>query len=341
MARDREGELGLMFMGIGAMFFYQSLKKIKLQRRIKDIGTSRIASAALGESVEINATVLADPQHIIVSPLSGKRCLAFTWDLCKEVGSGKNRRWQLQYRFYSTPYVYVTDESKGIAALDLSSCEFQDDLKEKEVIFNDSSYSIPAEVMGLLKSHKMLDGKESSFLFSNRYRLQETVIEPREKFYILGTAALTPKTEMPLTRNLLLKFGKRNSSLITRVKEAFRIKRVDPETLKAYDKNNNSRLDEEESVALYRDIEEGILRKYNQPAMPADYLKSCKFIFTRSKDGSLFSSDNVLVSRKTQAELVSSLQFSALLSFFGGPALFILGIWILWNKYSSRNSYPY
>ncbi len=341
MAKDNESNLGLMFMGVGALVFFQSLKKIKLQRKIKDISTSRIASAAMGESVEIHATVINDPQHTIVSPLSQKTCIAFTWELQKEVGSGKNRRWEFQFRFYSTPFVYVTDESRGVAALDLSSCEFQDDLKQKQVAFNDSSYSIPPAVLDILKQNKMLSGEEKSFFFSNNYRLVETLIGPNEKMYILGTAALTPKIEMPLTKNASLLFGKRNFNFINRLKSAFRLRRTDPATIKAYDANGNSRLDEEETLKLYKDMEENILREFNQSAPPVDYLKTCKFVFTRSKEGNIFDSHGVIVSRKTQKQLVDSLQFSALLSFFGGPAMFVLGLWILWNKYNSRNPYPY
>lgn len=327
MSRNKENDICFYLMGIGLFVFYKSFKQIKLHRRIKDTSTSKIASAALGDSVEIHGKVISDPAHLVTSPLSGKKCVAFLWKLEKKIG-GKNQHWALQYRFFSTPYIYVTDESKAVAALDLSSCAFQEDLYGHTVNFNDSSFEIPADVLTLLKNNGMITG-EKSFLFSDRYRLIEKIISPGDSYYILGRAGSTPSTEKPFTNDSITKMGKRNLNLKGRLKAAFETRKADPEMIQKYDKNGNMKMDELEAEALYRDLERSLLRKYEQASLKDTYLSICKFVFLKAENGGMFGTDEVCVSTKTQSELASSLAFSSLLGFFGGPAIFILGLWML------------
>lgn len=330
MSRNKDSDISFYLMGIGLFIFYKSFKQIKLQRRIQDTSTSKIASAALGESVEIHAKVLSDPGHLITSPLTGQKCVAFLWRLEKYTG-GKNKHWSLQYRFFSTPYIYVTDESEALAALDLSSCEFQENLYGRTVNFTDSSFELPAEVIKLLTDNGMISG-EKSFLFSSKYRLVEKVILPGDSFYILGSAGLTPSSEKSLNASSGLKIGKRNMNLKARLMAAFERRKVDPDMIQKYDKNGNMKMDELEAEALYRDLERSLLKKYELSSLTDSYLNKCKFIFMKSNNGGLFSTDEVCVSTKTQKELASSLGFSSLLGFFGGPAMFVLGLWMLMAK---------
>lgn len=323
---DRESNrLAFMLIGLGCFAFYHSLKNIKLRRRIKDTGTSKISSAALGESVEINGKVISDTESI-ESPLSGKKCIAFIWDISREVGSGKNKRWELQHRFFSTPYIYVTDSSGEIAAVDLSSCSFQENMYEYQAPFNDHSFNIGGGAVDILKQYKML--AEKSWLGASNYRISEKIVMNGEKFFIHGTAAVTPSSEIPqvMGKN---KFGRRHHKLIERVKLAFRSKKEDPNMIRRYDVNRNGRLDEEESVRLYNDIEKNILDHYGINSRNG-FLKRAKFLFVRSKnEGMFFPLDTVCISRKSEKELLDSLGGSAFLSFFAGPLLVVAGLAIL------------
>lgn len=327
MSDDSRGRLSFYLMGGGLLFFYDSFRKMKLRRRIKDTATSKIASAALGNSVEIHAEVVSNPGHFITSPLTGKKCIAFLWKLEKETGSGKNRSWTLQYTFYSTAYIYLTDETKAYAGLDLSSCEFQEDMYGDTKHFNDSSYEIPNEVLDLLKSNGMITG-EKSFLFSNKYRISEKIIAPGESFFILGSARSTPATEISFRSNAKTKFGKRKQNILGRLESAFERRKVDPEMIMRYDKNGNMKLDESEAEALYRDLERLILRKYEMSSLRDEYLKRCKFILSQAESGGILDSGAVCVSKKSQQQLVNSLGSRSFLGFFGGPLLFILGLWL-------------
>ncbi|MES2526609.1 MAG: hypothetical protein V4598_05955 [Bdellovibrionota bacterium] len=330
MSRNREGDIAFYLMGIGLYVFWTSLKKIKLHRRIKDTSTSKIASAALGDSVEIHAEVIRDKDQVFQSPLSGKDCVAFIWNLERRTG-GKNPRWVLEKRYFSTPYVFVTDESKALAALDLSSCAFQEDLYGMTKVFNDNSYELPEAVLKILTQNKMVSGKKS-FLFSEKYRLVEKSICPGDSFYILGTAGLTPASEKPHSSESSSVFGKRKSNVVTLINSAFNNRKSDPEMIQMYDRNGNMTLDPEEAEVMYSDVKKSVLKRYGASENPENYLQSCKFLFVKSKGGGLFGHDEVCVSSKTQSQLANSLAFSSLLGFFGGPAMFALGLWMFMNR---------
>ncbi len=329
MSSHSDGMGCFYYMGFGLYLFYRSLKQHKLRRRIQDTGTSKIASAALGESVEIHGKVISDPDHLITSPLSGKPCVAFLWNLEKYTGA-KKKNWVLQYRFFSTPFIYLTDESEAYAALDLSSCEFQENLHKKTFNFNDNSLELPEEVLSLLKENGMISGKKS-FLFSEKYRLVEMIIAPRDSFFILGTAGPIPSGEYPLSLDHSLKIGKKNRNLKSRLKAAFETRKADPEFIQKYDKNGNLKMDEQEAEALYTDLEKTLLKKYQLTSLPESFLQKCKFIFTKASNGSFFSTDEVCVSSKTQRELTSTLALSTLFGLLAGPAVFILGVWLFIN----------
>lgn len=333
---DNSTELGFTLVALGAGLFYNSLVSMKLRRRIQDTGTSRIATAALGDSVEINGQVISDVEKII-SPLSNKSCVAFIWDIEKEIGSGKKRSWQLEHRFYSTPFIYVTDESEEIAAVDLSSCSFQENMYGKHIHFNEDTLNFPEGARELLQSYKML--AEKSFLTSHKYRISEKIIKNGEKFFIHGAAALMPQSEIPQMRDGRNKFGKRHQGVIEKVKQTFRSKRQDPEMIRKFDLDQNGRLDEEETLKLYDSIEKNILDHYGIDSR-AGLLKKAKFLFRGSKsEGSLFPLDTVCISTKSEAELVSALGGKSVLYFFAGPALVIAGLYFLWYDWVEKRRY--
>jgi hypothetical protein len=287
----------------------------------------------MGESVEIHGKVISDSAHLITSPLTGKKCVAFLWKLEKYAG-GKKKYWALQYRFFSTPLIYITDESEASAALDLSSCEFQEDLYKTTVHFDDGNYQLPEEVLSMLTQNGMITGKKS-FLFSEKYRLVEKIIAAGDSFYILGTAGPVPSGEYPLSLSTSIKIGKKKMNLKSRLKAAFDTRKADPEMIQKYDKNGNMKMDEVEAEALYKDLENTLLKKYELSSLPDTYLKKCKFIFMKASNGGMFETDEVCVSTKTQKELASSLALSSYLGFFGGPVLFILGLWMIYQNFNN------
>ena len=72
----------VIFSGVGLI--YQTFKRIKLHRRIKDTPTSKIKSAAIGKNVEIVGKVVCDLEDLIQSPLSERKGYAF-FCICRHV----------------------------------------------------------------------------------------------------------------------------------------------------------------------------------------------------------------------------------------------------------------
>jgi hypothetical protein len=322
--------LGVVLMSFGARHFISSLRQMTLRRRFMDIGTSRISSAALGDSVEINAEVISEEQTI-ESPLSGKKCVAFIWHIERKIGFGNRKSWYGEFRFHSTPFFYVTDESAEVAAVDLASCSFDDSLCDFQISFKRNSDDVPRKALHLLKLFKLLGGK--AWLGPHEYRITEKVIKPGEKMYIFGSAAVVPASEASRVKEPRMKFDRRHRTLIQKVKRIFRAKQNDLDALRNYDLNFNGRLDQEESLQLYYDIKRDILAEYGMTSLNR-FLKRAKFLLVGSRHKGIFlSTDKVFVSEKSKAQLLATLRERTFLSFFGGPAMFVIGAYIIWTAF--------
>ena len=332
MSKDDGFKAAIAMIGLGGWGFYQGLLKQKLRRRISDIPRSKIASAALGHSVEVQAKVICHASDQIVSPLSEQRCATFIWSLEEERGSGKNRSWHHLYNFYSTPYIYIVDESNEIAAIDLAHCELQDDSWGMTEVFNSNSFNIPNKVKDLLTRHDMVP-RESSWLTSSKYRLREKLFVPDENLYVLGAAIPMPKHEASIDPDNNARFGERGIDLTVKVAETFRVEQNDNYVISNYDENRNLVLDKSEKEALYRDIEKRILKEYGKE-VKNEYLFISKFLFTEASENEVFFKLNkVYLSNKSESDLISNLSWKILLGLYGGPILVTLGVWYFVAKF--------
>lgn len=332
MSKDDGFKAALMMIGLGSYGFYKGLLKNKLKQRINDIPRSKIASAALGQSVEVQANVVCHISDQIRAPLSNQKCATFVWSLEEERGSGKNRSWHHLFNFYSTPYLYVVDESNEMAAIDLAHCEFQEDSWDSSEVFTTNSMSLSEKVKDLLFKHVQIE--ESSFWNSRKYRLRERMFKPDDKLYILGAAVPMPKAEVSLDPCEKSKFGERGIDVKIKVEEIFNVESKDNYIISNYDENRNLVLDKSEREALYRDIEKRILKEYGKE-VKNEYLFISKFLFTRATANEVFFKlDKVFLSTKSESDLVSKLNLWIYLGLFGGPILVTFGVWYFVAKFS-------
>lgn len=314
-----------MLIGLGSYGFYKGLLKQKIKQRISDIPRSKIASAAMGQSVEVQASVVCHVSDQIRAPMSNEKCASFVWSLEEERGSGKNRHWHHLFNFYSTPYLYVVDESNEMAAIDLAHCEFQEDSWDSSEVFSSSSMNLSDKVKELLFKHMMIE--ESSFWNSRKYRLQERIFKPESQLYILGSAIPMPKQERSVDPCDKSKFGERGIDVKIKVEETFKVESKDTYIISNYDENRNLVLDKSEKEALYRDIEKRILKKYGKDVQN-EYLFISKFLFTKSNANEIFFKlDKVFLSTKSESELIGRLNLWIYLGLFGGPILVTFGVW--------------
>jgi hypothetical protein len=335
MSRSSESDglkIALSAMGFGVYFFWLGFKKLKVRRKMGDIPTSKISSAAVGSFVEIKGRVVCEETDFISTPLSNKKGVCFIWHIEKLVKSGKNSKWVTEKIFYSCPFLYVKDHGDHLAAIDLANCDFQEDIYDHHVQFNNSSFDLPHAVQGILREYRLLDlDDKASFLTSRKYRIKEKVFKRHEPIYVLGSVVAPPETESARSSAQTIQFGTRNKEVIDEVQAILKVAKLDPQFRKMYDKDNNSALDDVELKRLHQDIQKKIFTDYNLPHQNS-YLEKSKLFFTMVEDHeNVFSMKKVIVSLQSEQKLSKKLLLQASAGLAGGPLLFVLGLYVLFD----------
>jgi hypothetical protein len=324
--------VALAAMGFGLYLFWDGFKKLKLRRKMGDIPTSKISSAAVGSFVEIKGRVVCEEQDFVTAPVSNRKGVCFIWKVEESVKQGKSRKWVTVNYFYSCPFLYVKDTTEHLAAIDLAHCDFQEDIYHFTVGFDTRSFNLSETAQEILREYNLLDLSKSSFLNTKKYRIREKVFRRNDLLYIIGSALAPPLSETS-TAILLenIKSGTRNKEINDEVRAIYQKAKVDSRFHEMYDKDGNSRLDEKESKQLHQDIQNKIFSDYKiSPQNP--YLEKCRIFFTMVEDHeSVFSLKKVFVSLKSEQELSTRLMLRAGLGLIGGPLLFVFGLFTMLN----------
>jgi hypothetical protein len=334
MNRNDDGAIKIAFAlcAFGFVVFKSSLKNFKLRRRMADIPKSQIASAAIGRNVEIHAKVLCLPEEQILSPLTSKRAAAYVWDFQELVKRGKSSSWETQKMFYSSPFLYVTDASQAIAAVDLASCEFQEDIFSSGTVFNNRSLDISDDVKEILREKDMLDTSQTASFFTQRkFRIREGLLNAGSELYILGTGHSPPQTEKTLVTTDTLVFGTRQISLRDRISKAFKQQLQNSKTIAQFDKNKDGVLDKAEKDAVYMALEKKAL-SISAAQKTNNYLSQTKILFSLDKGADEFMKlDKVYVSTSREDKASSTLAGKAYLGLIGGPLMIVAGVLVLYD----------
>jgi hypothetical protein len=317
-------------MGLGAFSFWNGFKMLKLRRKMGDIPTSKISSAAVGSFVEIQGNVVCAPGDFITAPLSGKKGVCFIWHIEERVESGKNSHWVTLKYFYSCPFLYIKDKSEHLAAIDLEHCDFQEKMYDKHVRFNNRSFDLPAKVKKILHEYKIFNIKKTAGIFSaSNFRMSEKVFKANEPLYVLGGTKNPPESESTRLSKGENIFGVRHKPVAEEVQAILEEAKSNPEIVKMYDKDGNSKLDSTELNQLHKDIQDKIFNDYNL-SHQSSYLQKCKLFFTMVEDHSVvFSMKKVFISHQSEKELSQKLLLKANLGLIGGPLLFVFGLFLL------------
>lgn len=317
-------------MGFGAYGFWNGFKMLKLRRKMGDIPTSKISSAAVGSFVEVQGKVVCAPGDFITAPLTGIKGVCFVWHIEEQRGSGKNKKWVTVNYFYSCPFLYIKDKSEHLAAIDLEHCDFQEKMHDKLVNFNNRSFDLPASAKKILHEYKMFNiENKAGFFSSSNYRMSEKVFKANDPLYVLGGTINPPESETTRLSSGANIFGTRNKPVAEEVQAILEQAKSNPEIVKMYDKDGNSKLDSAELTQLHKDIQNKIFTDYNL-SHQSSYLQKCKLFFTMVEDHDVvFSMKKVFVSHNSEKDLSQKLLLKASLGLIGGPLLFISGIFFL------------
>ena len=316
----------------GSYIVYSSLKKYNLRKKIEEIPTSQIATAPVGTFVEIEGKVLDLGEDGVKSPASGNSGSVFIWSLQEFVQMGRDSYWEEKYRFYSSPFLYVTDNGVDHCAVDLSCCEIKEDIYDYTLSFTNKEFEIPEKVKEILSSFSMHDTntKKEGFFSSERiFIIREKVFQYSEPIYVLGLALSSPNKEVPSNPEMKFKFGTRASTVKEKIRKSFNNLKKDPYTVSNYDSNRNLVLDKNEEERLFKDIENSILKEYGNTHVN-DYLSLSKIYFTlnKTKKGP-FKMDKVFISNHSEKDLKFILKSSGRLGFIFGPILIATGFFFL------------
>lgn len=329
MAQEDSFKTAMYCLFGGGAYFYYGLKAFKLRRTMADTPTSKIASAAIGKNVEIVGKVKCTLEDQIISPLTQKKGYAFVWHLEQFVRQRKNSRWVTIHHYYSSPYIYLHDGGEALAALDLASCEFNNNIYRHTTEFSDKDFNLPTGVKLLLNNSGVLDTeKKKGFFTSSNFRISERVFGSQEMFYVLGTAHIPPKKEHSsvLEGNT---FGKRAPNLRQKIAGKYRELLKNPKIILRFDKNKNATLDKDEMDLIYLALEKKIMAEYSNKT-ENHYLEASKIFFSMDPDArGIFDSKKVFVSCTPEGNTTSQISLKAYAGVFGGPILIVIGLLIL------------
>ena len=93
---------------IGILLFVRGFRMLQRKRLILDTPTAHVRSAAIG-LVELNG--LAVGPHTITSPITNRPSFYYRTALWREVGSGKNRHWELAVDERFAPWLFLIRSS--------------------------------------------------------------------------------------------------------------------------------------------------------------------------------------------------------------------------------------
>jgi len=181
----------LGFFATGVFLFWEGIKLSKQKRLIENIPTSKIRSLAMG-LVEIYGEVVLAYKEILKSPFSNKDCVYYSYTIEEYRSSGKSSSWVTVDAGRKEQPFYLKDDTSGVlidskgATINIS----------RDFEFDTTGFGkkTPDTIINFLNSKGMTH--KTLFGFGNKtMRYKEHFIAPKDKIYILGTAADNPFVE--------------------------------------------------------------------------------------------------------------------------------------------------
>ena len=175
-------------LGFGVFSFIMGLRKLFLKRMIENIPTSKARSVAMG-LVEVYGEVV--PIKVLKSPFSGKDCVYYRYQIEEMRSSGKSSHWATIRKEERCEPFRLRDET-GEIAVDCTGASV--DISQDTRFESRSGKDPPGQVVAFLRANKIA---HEGFLGINKHmRYTEWFIGPKEKVYVMGTAADNPHVKL-------------------------------------------------------------------------------------------------------------------------------------------------
>jgi len=295
-------------VGLGIYWFIAGFRELKSSRTMQNTPTSRIATGAVGSSVEIKGQVLCDSEKWVTAPISGRKAVFYAITIEKLVRNKNHSRWVQVDEFFSDKGLYL-DDGSGALALVLVKGATVKKKKGRSVKFHLRSKdmaSMPATLMlaltlnvNQLKSFKI---KEGSWWDSTEYRFLEWALMPKESVYVLGYAGSGLKSVL-----------RRKPKMETYL-QAKKTIESEPEGHSRFDRDRDGKLSPEEMEWGAALLAEELESKYSEKQVEENLPKT-KMVF-KKREGEPF-----FISNMAEADLIRHLSLIGTLKLWGGPAL--------------------
>lgn len=167
--------------GIG--LFVYGFRLLQRRRLILDTPLSKIRSASMG-MVEISG--LAVGPYIMTAPITGRECYYFRTIAWEWKQQGKNKQWvKVAGECMHVPF--FVDDNTGRMLIDPRGADLdlhRDFQQEFNTAFFSHSDDAPSNVVNFLARHGVVT--------SNKIKVEEYCIKPKNSLFILGTLAENP-----------------------------------------------------------------------------------------------------------------------------------------------------
>ncbi|HJX05282.1 MAG TPA: GIDE domain-containing protein [Candidatus Nanoarchaeia archaeon] len=174
---------------IGITLFVGGFKSLRQKRLIESTPTSKVRSIAMG-LVEVYGEVVPAKKKLLKSPLTGKDCVYYKYQVEEYRRSGKSSRWVVIDSFQEGTHFFLKDDT-GCVLVEPAGANV--DIPADFTCRSGAGRVIPDSVKGFM-TKKNLPYKSGMF-FSKELKFTEYLIEPKDKLYIMGTAGDNPFVE--------------------------------------------------------------------------------------------------------------------------------------------------
>jgi hypothetical protein len=313
--------IALVGLGVGIYFFVAGFKELKSKRIIQNIPTSKINTGAVGTNVEVTGRIVCEKDNIVHAPISGRPCAFYSieiqrWEKNRKHGrnslgshdTGFDRgHWVTVESFYSDKGFFIDDNSgaNAMVLVDGAVVKRKGGTRDYEMRSNNFD-QMPAGLRQSLETNqkklRRFKLKNTSWLFSNRFRFREWCFSVGERMFVLGHA------------DSGLKAPKRNTmkfKTFLKAKKAIQ----ENEKLKArFDTNKDGKLDEAELERGAKIVAQQLEAKYSKEKLE-DLSAKTKLVFKQKKPNPFY------ISNMSEKELIQDLATWSTLKIWGGPIL--------------------
>ncbi|HLC46170.1 MAG TPA: GIDE domain-containing protein [Candidatus Nanoarchaeia archaeon] len=189
-----ESETKMLFFsafgfGAGIWLFIKGFSTYRRKKLIEDTPTSKVRSIAMG-LVEVFGTAVPAEKIVMKSPLTGKECVYYKYEIQEYRSTGKHSSWVTVKSGEKRPRFFLKDDT-GRVLVDPRSANI--DIPQDYNLESGIGRTPPESIRKFLVANRL--SHEGFMGINRRMKFIEYVLAVGDKTYILGTAGNNPFVE--------------------------------------------------------------------------------------------------------------------------------------------------